>query len=134
VSLGTVSSNLGTIGSVISLITTVAVVVGGLFAVRSRRLSKEARELREIRDVNVSAMGYIYELEMAMGQAQRRYNFKVNIEKPDVLKKDYIQEQADTTQNSELQQLLSIVQTVQNLNPAKPLISGSGEKPNDPPH
>lgn len=128
------SSNLGTIGSIISLLTTIAVVVGGLITVRSRRLSREARQLREVRDLNVAAMGYIYELEMAIGQAQRRYNFKVNIDKPDVLKKDYIQEQADATQNTELQQLLSIVQTVQNLNPAKPLISGSGEKANEPPH
>jgi FtsZ-interacting cell division protein ZipA len=130
--VGTVTSNLGTIGSIISLITTIVVIVGGLWAVRSRRQSRENRELREVRDTNVAAMGYIYEMEMALGQASRRYNFTVNIEKPEVLKKDYIQEQADATQNTELQSLLTIMQTVQNLNPVKPLISG--EKLSEPPN
>lgn len=130
-SLGSVSGNLGTIGSIISLLTTVAVIVGGLVAVRSRRLSREARELRAVRDVNVAAMGYIYELELALGQASRRYNFRVTIDKPDVLKTEFIEDKAAATDNSELQDLLTLVQKFQSFNPAQPLISG--EKPSEPP-
>lgn len=120
--------NLGAIGGLISLLTTFLFAIGGLVTIRTRRLSREATELRELREFNVASMGYIYSLEMAIQQIQHKYPITVKVEKPEILTKSYIEERAETTQNSELQQLTGILQLLSTQAP-KPMISGDNEPP-----
>lgn len=117
--------NLGTIGTVVSLLTTLLFALAGLITIRSRRLSNEAKELRELRDYNVAAMGYIYDLEMALTEISKKTSTSYRVEKPEILKTSYIEHRAQTTENPEIQQLAELVQQLQSRH-ATELGSGKG--------
>jgi hypothetical protein len=116
--------NFGAIGGVISLITTFLFAIGGLVTIRARRLSKEASELRELREMNVAAMRYIYDLEMAADEAARLAGVKLNLVKPDLLKRSFIEAKVESTNNSELDQVLAVMKAFQQQQPPNSALGG----------
>jgi hypothetical protein len=118
--------NLGQLGELASLLTTFIFAIGGLFTIRQRRRSREVTELRGLRDFNVAAMGYIYSLEMAIQEIQHKYPIRVKVEKPDILTQSYVEKRAESTQNTELQQMKDIMALLQ-MSAPKPVISGENE-------
>jgi hypothetical protein len=111
----TVNISISEIGSAVSLLTFVLFVAISLAGVRTRRLSREARELREIREINVDALRYIYNLEIAADQAAQVAGVTLNVEKPESLKRSYLIERAGD--NSELSHMADVAKMLQQANP-----------------
>ena len=111
--------NIGALGTGISVLTTVLFVIGGLITIRTRRLSTEAKELRELREMNRAAMSYIYDLEMAIDEVSRRSGIKLAaMDKPEILKRSYLEQKAQESGNPEIQGVLDIMQEIRNRHPA----------------
>lgn len=119
--------NLGAIGTAISLLTTFLFAVGGLITIRSRRLSNEAKELRELREYNVASTGYIYDLEMALMEITKKTGVALKIDKPEILKRSYLEARAQESGNQELQQMAQLLTDLRDRTPDLQTGKGTNE-------
>lgn len=101
--------NLGAIGTIVSLLVTLLFGIGGIVGIRQRRLSKEAQDLRELREMNLEAMKYIYQMEFAFAEISGKYGVEFSFEKPDILKKSYLEKKAANEKNNELEQVAKVM-------------------------
>lgn len=115
----------GVLGTVIALLSALLFAIGSVIAIRQKRLSQEARDLRELRETNVEAMGYIYDLELAIREASKELGRRIIVEKPEILKASFLEAKAKTEGNHALQDL---AETINKLHAdGKKAITGRGE-------
>jgi hypothetical protein len=111
-----VGDALATIGVVVSLGVAFATVVVALIIARLRRVARKNSELEELRDMNLKAMGYIYRLEMAFQEACQRLGVDpdwVKLDKPDILRRQYLAEKALNEGNREIAELAAALAAIQ---------------------
>lgn len=115
----------GALGTAIALLSALLFAIGSVLAIRQKRLSQEAKDLRELRETNIEAMGYIYDLELAMLQASKELGRKIVVEKPEILKVSFLEAKAEREGNHALQDL---AETINKLHTdGKKAITGRGE-------
>lgn len=115
----------GALGTAIALLSALLFAIGSVVAIRQKRLSQEAKDLRELRETNVEAMGYIYDLELAIREASRELGRKITVDKPDILKASFLEAKAEKEGNNALQDMANTINKLHT--DGKKAITGRGE-------
>jgi hypothetical protein len=116
-----------TLGVVVTSLTGLLFAIGSLLGIRLRWLSREARDRRELREMNVEAMGYIYDMEMALVEASKALGRKITVEKPEILKRSFLE--AKAAQEDKGNTFTDMAQVVEKLHQdGKNALNGGSEK------
>lgn len=103
----------GEIGTIFSSLVALLFFLISLAGWRSRRAGREAKELRQVKEINIAAMGYLYEVRMKAATN----GWKLPI-LPKELTPEYIEGKAEGEDNAELAQLAEVLKGM----------AGKGEK------